>query len=177
MSASLQLALAVIPVAAVVLMAVFLWVFARRQQTGLVAPPAPSVDPPDPLGMDALMTAISARLAAVEGRIGALAAGLEVVAVLTQRVAMMETNMPALQEAMEKYADQISRLDKRNTERVRRADADQSKNDNQSAGQAAADLVGAAGGGSDPSPTQPAAPNPRIGVVGSGGRGRHRRGT
>lgn len=161
-----------IAVLALVVGTVFLWHLARRQQSQVIdTVPAADRPPVDSLIQDQAIQALSARLASVEGRIGVIAATLESVAVLNGRVAAIETNMPAVQEAYEKYADQISRADKRDTERARRNMKDQGM----SAGEAAAALTGGAGAGGTP-PTQPAPPQnnktPRPGVIGRGGRGR-----
>lgn len=154
-----------------ILTAVFLYLGIRRQQSRHIDTPAPvAPSTVDTIVTDSAIQAMSARLAGVEGQIATMAASLQGVAVLQQRVASIETNMPAVQEAYEKYADQIGRADKRDTERQRRYD----KTSGQSAGEAAAALTGAAGAaGGTPSPTQPAAPTnsmPRPGILG-GGRG------
>ena len=175
MSTSIQIAVAVVPAVIMVVMMVFLWRVARRQQTQVTGPPAPPAAVLDPLGTDSLIQSISQRLAATEGRLGSVAAQLEGVAILQQRVASLEVNMPAVQEAFSTYADQVARADKRDTERQRRTDKDAEKF--QTAGDAAAGLLGAAGAGGNPTLTQPAAPQPpngrrRTGLVGSGGRNR-----
>lgn len=174
---TLQLVLVTsIPAAAIVMAALFLYLAAGRRQSQVIdtVPPAdrPAVDSTI---QDNAIQAMSARLASVEGRIGVIAATLEGVTVLTGRVAAIETNMPAIQEAYERYADQIGRADKRDTERARRTMKDQGM----TAGEAAAALTGAAGVGGNPPPTQPAAPTKtngprqsRAGVIGRGGRGR-----
>jgi len=157
------------------LVAVFLWTVARRRQsqvTGLTAPPAPL---PDPSGLDSLLQSMSARVAAVEGRLGSVAAELQSVAILQQRLAAIEAHMPSLQEAYEKYGDQVARADKRATERDRVEKKTAASF--QTAGEAA-DLIGGAGAGGNPAPTQLAPPqnNARAGVVGSGGRSRYGKG-
>lgn len=149
--------------------ALFLTRSARRQQTQDTSPPAPPTPALDTRIEDTAIQSLSSRLAVLEGRIGTIAATLEGVHVLTQRVASIETNMPAAQEAMEKYADSISRADKRDTERQRRFE----KTSGQTAGEAAAVLTGAA-------PQTPAETAPqnnetsgrRLGILGHGGRGR-----
>lgn len=170
---TVQLVILIASLAAVgILTAAFLYLAIRRQQSQNIVAPAPAAPVQvDTIVQDTAIQAMSARLASVEGRIGSIAATMEGVAVLTQRVAAIETNMPAVQEAYEKYADQIGRADKRDTERQRRWN--KSAGD-QSAGDAAAALTGAAGAaGGTPSPTQPAAPpnsQARPGILG-GGRG------
>lgn len=148
----------------------------RRQQTGLVADPAPSVAASDPLGAEQMLHSISSRLGIVEGRVGSLAAAQELINGLNMRIAAIEANIPSVQDAMEKYSDSLNRISKRDLERERKEGKDIEKK-NQTAGQAAADLIGGTDGGSDPTPAQSVPPNNRYGVVGSGGRGRHRRGT
>ncbi len=144
---------------------------ARRRQLQvndqLQLPPAAIAD----VG-DSAITILSGRLAAIEGRMGPIVASLDSVALLQQRLAALEVNMPSMQEAMEKYADQIARTDKRDTERARRTATEEAKT--QTAGDAAADLMGGAGaGGNAPADTAGAAPtSTRAGVLGQGGRRR-----
>jgi len=159
----------VLPTVAVILATVFLWLAARRRQTGVVAP-LPPTTPADPTTLDSLMQSMSQRLAAAEGRMGVIAAELQAVAILNQRVSAIEANMPNLQEAMEKYSDSVNRADKRATERARVETKTQGF---QTAGEAAG-LLGAAGAGGEPALTQPVAPtnNRRAGLLGSGGRNR-----
>jgi len=161
----------VLPTVAVILATVFLWLAAGRRQSRVVSEPAHEAVPADPTTLDSLLSSMSQRLAATEGRLGAMAAELQQVAILNSRVAAIETNMPGMQEAYEKYADSINRADKRATERTRVENKSQGF---QTAGEAAADLSGAAGAGGNPALTQPAAPtnNKRPGLLGSGGRNR-----
>jgi len=172
-STSLQVLALVLPTVAVILATVFLWLRARPRQSRLVGPPAPQATLTDPTGLDSLLQSMSGRVAAVEGRLGSVAAELTQVALLQTRVAAIEAAMPSLQEAYEKYGDQVARADKRATERdrVERKTADKF----QTAGEAA-DLIGGAGAGGIPAPTQLAPPTTnnggRPGVVGSGGRGK-----
>ncbi len=172
MSTSEIIQITIVTATCLALVAVFLWSVARRRQTEVTSPPAPIGSTPEPVNLDSLIQTFSQRLASVEGRVGSLAAGLEGLSVLQQRVAGIETHMPALQEAYEKYADQVYRADKRDTERTR---VERKKESNQTAGEAAAVLSGAAGGGGN-LPTQPAAPQnestKRAGVLGQGGRHR-----
>jgi len=145
------------------------WSYARRQQTQVISPPVPETPALDTRIEDTAIQSLSSRLAVLEGRIGTIAATLEGVHVLTQRVASIETNMPAAQEAMEKYADSITRADKRDTERQRRFE----KTSGQTAGDAAAALTGAA----TDEPARVVAPpenngGSRAGILGQGGRGR-----
>jgi len=142
----------------------------RRQQTQDISPPVPPTPPLDTAIQDTAIQSLSSRLAAIEGRIGAIAATLDGFHVLQQRVAAIETNMPALQEAYEKYADSINRADKRDTERLRRHE----KMQGQTAGEAAAALSS-----ETEAPTTPLGPvspinsdGKRIGILGHGGRGR-----
>ena len=164
--------LTVVPTVAVGLAAVFLWIVIRRRQRQPERPLEAPQSPPQDFGIqDTAIQSLSARLAAIEGRIGGLAATLEGVPVLQQRMAAIETHMPALQEAYEKYADQISRADKRETERTRRNKKDQGI----SAGEAAAALTGEADAGGTLQPTQSASPpsnTSRAGILGQGGRNR-----
>jgi len=166
--------LTIVTATCVSVFAVFLWTVARRRQSRVVGPPAPEATLTDPTGLDSLLQSMSGRVAAVEGRLGSVAAELQQVAMLQTRLAAIEAAMPSLQEAYEKYGDQVARADKRATERdrVERKTADKF----QSAGEAAADLLGGAGTGGIPASTQPASPpknnGGRPGVVGSGGRGR-----
>ena len=158
----------------IMLVAVFLWHVARRRQSQFGASPAPQPTLTDPTGLDGLLQSMSGRVAAVEGRLGAVAAELQGVAILQQRLAAVEAAMPSMQEAYEKYGDQVARADKRATERDRVEK--KTAQSFQTAGEAAADL-GAAGAGGIPTLTQPAAPptppNGKYpGVVGSGGRGK-----
>jgi len=149
-----------------VILALILTRAPRSQQTQVTSPPVPAIPPIDTVIQDTALQSLSSRLAVVEGRIGAIAATLEGVHILQQRVASIETNMPAAQEAMEKYADSITRADKRDTERQRRFE----KTSGQTAGEAAAALQGAA-----PPPAETAPQNndlKRIGILGRGGRGR-----
>jgi len=166
--------LTIVTVTCLVLVAVFLWYVAGRRQTRVTAPPAPPPPPSDPTSLDSLLQSMSARVAATEGRLGAIAAELQGVAILQQRLAALEAAMPSMQEAYEKYGDQVARADKRATERDR-VEKKTSANF-QTAGEAA-DLIAGAGAGGNPAPTQLApAQNNRAGVVGSGGRGRHGKG-
>jgi len=170
-STSLQVIALVLPTVAVILATVFLWVAAGRRQSRVRSEPAPDATPADPTTLDSLLSSMSQRLAATEGRLGAMAAELQQVAILNSRVAAIETNMPGMQEAYEKYSDSINRADKRATERAR---VDTKSQGFQTAGEAAA-LIGAAGNGGEPALTQPAAPQPtnkRPGLLGSGGRNR-----
>jgi len=143
----------------IIVMGVFLWRAAGRQQSQPIDTPLPvRAEPLDTIVQDTAIQAMSARLASVEGRIGTIAATMEGIAVLQQRVAAIEVNMPAVQDAYEKYADQISRADKRNTERQRRTE----KLQGQSAGDAAAALTGAAVDGGNLQPTQAVAPTNQV---------------
>ncbi len=163
---------AIVPLAALVvlggvILALILVRSPRRQQTQDTSPPAPLTPPIDTVIQDTALQSLSSRLAVVEGRIGAIAATLEGVHILQQRVAAIETNMPAAQEAMEKYADSITRADKRDTERQRRHE----KVQGQTAGEAAAALSGAVE--HIPAPTAPQNNDAgRPGILGHGGRGR-----
>lgn len=141
----------------------------RSQQTQVTAPPAPPTPALDTRIEDSALQSLSSRLAVIEGRIGTISATLEGVHVLQQRVAAMETNMPAAQEAMEKYADSITRADKRDTERVRRFE----KTQGTTAGEAAAALTSSA----TDEPARVVEPQnnnggKRAGILGQGGRGR-----
>jgi len=151
-------------------LALFHWTRALRQQTQDISPPVPPTPALDTAIQDTAIQSLSSRLAAIEGRIGAIAATLDGFHVLQQRVAAIETNMPALQEAYEKYADSISRADKRDTERQRRYE----KVQGQTAGDAAAALTSEAE--APTTPLGPASPissdGKRIGILGHGGRGR-----
>jgi len=171
---NLQIIMLVLPTVAVILAAVFLWTVARRQQTRVESDPLPQAAPLDPHGLDSLLQSMSGRVAAVEGRLGAVAAELQGVAILQQRLAAVEASMPSVQEAYEKYGDQVARADKRATERHRVEEKTASSF--QTAGDAAA-LIGAGGNGGEPALTQPpASQNARSGfsgVVGSGGRGKN----
>jgi len=153
-----------------VILALILTRTPRSQQTQDTSPPAPSTPALDTAIQDTAIQSLSSRLAAIEGRIGAIAATLDGFHVLQQRVAAIETNMPALQEAYEKYADSISRADKRDTERQRRYE----KVQGQTAGDAAAALTSEAE--APTTPLGPASPinndGKRIGILGHGGRGR-----
>lgn len=171
MSTSVQVIALVLPTVAVILATVFLWAAARRRQTQVVSPPVPDAAPADPTTLDSLLSSMSQRLAATEGRLGAMAAELQQVAILNSRVAAIETNMPGMQEAYEKYSDSINRADKRATERSRVENKTQGF---QTAGEAAASLAGVAGTGGEPASTQPVTPtnNKRPGLLGSGGRNR-----
>lgn len=154
---------------------------ASRQQTQVTGPVVPAgasagIEAIARVDESAFML-LSQRLAAVEGRLGPIAASLDAVAVLNQRVAAMEANMPSVQQAMEHYSDAINRADKRDTERARRTK--KTSQDSQTAGEAAADLMGAPGaGGETPPLTQPGASTnngdkpPMAGLYGSGGRNR-----
>jgi len=172
-STSLQVITLVLPTVAVIMATVFLWLVVRRRQSRVVAPPAPTAPPLDPHGLDSLLQSMSGRVAAVEGRLGAVAAELQGVAILQQRLAAVEASMPSIQEAYEKYGDQVARADKRMTERARVEQ--KTAQSFQTAGEAA-DLIGAAGNGGEPALTHPAAPQngkqSYPGVVGSGGRGK-----
>lgn len=153
-----------------VILALILTRAPRSQQTQVTVPPAPLTPALDTRIEDTALQSLSSRLAVLEGRIGTIAATLEGVHILTQRVASIETNMPAAQEAMEKYADSITRADKRDTERQRRFD----KTQGTTAGEAAAALTSEV-----EAPTYPLGPTSpknddgkRAGILGQGGRGR-----
>jgi len=166
--------LAIVTACSLFLLAFFLWRHAERQQTQVVGPPAPPPIPTDPNGLDSLLQSMSARVAALEGRLGTVAAELQGVAILQQRLAAVEASMPSMQEAYEKYADSTARADKRATERARVEQKTQ--HSFQTAGEAA-ELIGGAGAGGNPAPTQTApSQNNRAGVVGSGGRSRFGKG-
>jgi len=173
-SATMQLIALVVPSVLVIVSALFLWSVARRRQTQVGGPPGPDPTAPAPTDIAPLIQTLSARLAAVEGQLVQQTAGLQAIATLQSRVAALEVLMPSVQEAFEKYADQTARADKRNTERLRRSEKEESKF--QTAGDAAAGLLDVAGGGgNEPLPAQPAASQnngKRVGVVGSGGRGK-----
>jgi len=120
---------------------------------------------------------LSGRVAALEGTLTQISASLGLVAVLEQRIASIEVNLPSMQEALTKYYDVIDRADKRSTERVRKQGVMQERE--RTAGETASDMldgVGATGG--NPAATQPAPSQNdngrRAGVVGSGGRNRQR---
>jgi len=166
LSTSLQIVALVVPSLIIVVIGLFLLSVARRRQTQVASPP-------DPTDLSPLIQTFSTRLAAAEGQVVNLVAGLQSIASLQARVGALEVLMPSVQEAFEKYADQTARADKRDTERVRRADQEEKKF--QTAGDAAASLAGVVGGGgTEPLPAQPAASqnNGRAGVLGSGGRGK-----
>jgi len=170
LSDSVAIALAIFPVVLAVLFAIIYIRAVRRWQSLVTAPPAPEPTAVDPTGLDSLLQSMSARVAATEGRLGAIAAELQGVAILQQRLAALEAAMPSMQEAYEKYGDQVARADKRATERDR---VEKKSAGFQTAGEAA-DLIGGAGAGGNPAPTQLAPPpnNARSGVLGSGGRGK-----
>ena len=130
--------------------------------------------PPEVGVSDALISSLSQRLAATEGRLGTMAAQLEGIPQLQTRVASMETLMPSVQSAMEKYADVIHKAERRDTERHRREDTAANK-EQPTAGEAAAALTAGSGaGGETPPLTQPGPANnkPMPWLRGSGGRGR-----
>lgn len=165
-----------IPCVALVGLALFLRYVPRRQQSQ-VARPQEQIETArlDTAIADTAIQALSSRLAGVEGRIGGLVAILEAIPVLQSRLAAMETHMPALQEAYEKYADQIGRADKRMTERARKNARDQQGDEGISAGDAAAALTGVAVAGAPLQMTPTVTPNnnqTRPGVLGGGGRSR-----
>jgi len=167
---TLIVALGALVVLGCVILALILVRSPRRQQTQVISPPAPPTPALDTRIEDTALQSLSSRLAVIEGRIGTISATLEGVQVLQQRVASIETNMPAAQEAMEKYADSITRADKRDTERQRRFE----KTSGQTAGDAAAALMGA----TTDEPARIVAPQNndaagnRPGILGQGGRGR-----
>jgi len=166
--------LTIVTACSLILLAVFLWRHAGRQQAEVISPPAPPPPPLDPNGLDSLLQSMSARVAALEGRLGAVAAELTQVALLQTRLAAVEASMPSMQEAYEKYGDQVARADKRATERHRVEEKTAASF--QTAGDAA-ELIAGAGAGGNPAPTQLApAQNNRAGVVGSGGRSRFGKG-
>jgi len=171
-SDSMQLAALVLPSLVIVLTGLFLWRVAARRQSQVVGPPAPVATLTDPTGLDSLLQSMSGRVAAVEGRLGSVAAELQQVAIMQTRLAAIEAAMPSLQEAYEKYGDQVARADKRATERDRVEK--KSTASFQTAGDAVADLIGGAGGRGEPALTQLAPPpnTVRAGVLGSGGRGK-----
>lgn len=173
LSPILQVVALVVPSLVLVVTGLFLWAAARSRQTQVGSEPGPEATAPAPTDLAPLIQSFSTRLAAAEGQSVQLVAGLQAVASLQARVAALEVLMPSVQEAFEKYADQTARADKRNTERVRRADVEEKKF--QTAGDAAAGLLDVAGGGgNEPLPAQPAASqnNGRAGVLGQGGRGK-----
>jgi len=150
----------------------------RRLHAVLLRAPVPSESavaiPPEVGVSDALIASLSQRLAATEGRLGTIAAQLEGIPQLQTRVASLETLMPSVQSAMEKYADVIHKADRRDTERARREDTAANK-EQPTAGEAAAALVAVPGaGGETPPLTQPGAANNKSmpWLRGSGGRGR-----
>jgi len=173
-TATLQVIALVVPSLVIIVTGLFLWAAARRRQTQVGGPPGPELTPPAPADLAPLIQSFSTRLAAAEGQLVQLVAGLQAVASLQSRVASLEVLMPSVQEAFEKYADQTARADKRNTERVRREDKTEERF--QTAGDAAAGLLDVAGGGgNEPLPAQPAASQnskSRAGVLGQGGRGK-----
>lgn len=121
---------------------------------------------------------LSGRVAALEGTLTQISASLGLVAVLEQRIASIEVNLPSMQEALTKYYDVIDRQDKRSIERARKQGVASEKE--RTAGQAASDMLGGMGAGGEPAATQPMPPQNqndngrRAGVVGSGGRSRQR---
>lgn len=167
--------LGIITAIALIVMAYFLTSPARHRQSQVNDPvQQPAVPPVDVTIHDTAIQSLSARLAAIEGRIGTLSATLEGLPILQSQVAAMQTNMPSLQSAYEQYADQIARADKRDTERDRRSQKTQA----QTAGEAAAALTGVVGPGEETfEATHPATPqlSGRSGVIGQGGRGRNRK--
>jgi len=171
-STSLQVIALVLPTVAVILATVFLYLAARRRQLHVDGPPAAHAALSDTTALDAVLSSMSQRLAATEGRLGQVAAELQAVSILNSRVAAIESNMPGMQEAYEKYSDSVNRADKRATER-QRVELQSAEKSFQTAGDAAAALMGADGAGGTPTLTQPSAPTERMaGLVGSGGRGR-----
>lgn len=144
--------------------------------TGNATPESAPAVPPEVGVSDALIASLSQRLAATEGRLGTIAAQLEGIPQLQIRVASLETNMPSVQSAMEKYADVIHKADRRDTERARREDTAANK-EQPTAGDAAAALIAGAGaGGETPPLTQPVPATNKNGEMpwlrGSGGRRR-----
>jgi len=164
-------------------MAIFFVTRGRRQQTGVVSdtlsPAIAAVTTavaPVHQPMDVVLAAMAARLGVVEADTRVIATQLNAVNELQVRLAAVESAIPAVQSAFESYADQISRTDKRDTERVRRTEKVQEKAEAKTAGEAAAEMMD----GAQPLPAA-AVPNEvadqraRAGVVGQGGRQRHRK--
>lgn len=107
----------------------------KRLQTQIAADSRPEPAPTVSDDRSATIGALSERISALEGQVPNLRAGIDGFAALAQRVTAVEAHMPGLQDAYETYADSLNRKDKRDTERERRA--------GKTAGETAAELVGA----------------------------------
>jgi len=154
---------------------------ASRQQTGVVSDPLTSVAVPAHQPMDVVLQTMAARLGVVEADTRMIATQLASVNELQARMVALEAAMPSIQTAYESYADQISRTDKRDTERVRRTEKIVEKQEAMTAGEVAAEMTAIAGNEPTPNGAQLSedelkSARARAGIVGSGGRGRRKTG-
>jgi len=182
--ATTTLAIGIVVVVLCVMLVVFLLTVARRQQTQLIdrldrigGQSDGTVGIPEGAGSgaasaiagtsEAVVLALSQRIAAVEGQLPGLADGLRGFVQLGNRLSLLESQMPSVQEALEKYTDAVQRSDKRVTERGRRSDKTRER---QTAADAVSEMMPEI-----PAPVDPNAnpgPNKRAGVLGQGARGR-----
>lgn len=107
----------------------------KRLQAQIEANPVTEVPPAPTADYTETFRAISARVAALEGQLPAITAGIDGFSALATRVTAVEAHMPGLQDAYETYADSIARKEKRDDMRDKRA--------GKTAAEAAAELVGA----------------------------------
>lgn len=173
---------AVVAIAPWIVGCIYLMVRAPRQQTGVVSDPLTSVAVPAHQPMDVVLQTMAARLGVVEADTRMIATQLASVNELQARMVALEAAMPSIQTAYESYADQISRTDKRDTERVRRTEKVAEKQEALTAGEVAAEMTAIAGSepvqanGQDMSEDELKVARARAGIVGSGGRGRRKTG-
>ncbi len=172
MTETMTLAIAIVVVVCGVMIIGFLVILVRRQQSQLIdafkqhgLPPERAEDLP---GQDAIIRSLSERIAALEGRIPALAGQLESFTALTSRLASLEASMPSIQEAYEHYSDAINRADKRDTERARRVTKTRER---KTGADAVNEMMPEVPAPVEQAPTNNA-PQKRAGVLGQGTRGR-----
>lgn len=153
----------------------------RSQQTGVVSDTLATATPTPHQPMDVVLQTMAARLGVVEADTRLIATQLGQVNELHAKMVALEAAMPSVQAAYESYADQIARTDKRDTERVRRTEKVEEKRQTQTAGEAAAAMIGTAA--NDPGQEHDVksmtedeilAARQRAGIRGSGGRGRRK---
>jgi len=143
-----------------------LWAEPQADPLAPYVPPAP----PEPvITDDATIRNFSSRLAAVEGALPNLKSAIESFESLARRITALETEIPGLADAWERFSDSMDRKDKRDGERDRRG----RKKEVQLAGDAAQEFLGPLGSGTGaPGVTPPGVPlstnGPTRNIVGKG---------
>jgi len=96
------------------------WFYSRKASGGLAASAAPIQAPaPIPLVDPEVLTSLSQRLALLEGRLPALQQLLDGYGAMATRMAELEARLPSLVDAMDRYSNQLVNAEKRTANRER----------------------------------------------------------